>query len=117
MTITPLNSTHTAAQGNSPERIKDAAKQFEALLIGQLLKDAREARGDQEDQTTTSIQEMSEQQLATAMTSGGGLGMAKLIIGGLNARASYQSGENAASVDAPAGSVRKVESESLRPSE
>ena len=71
---------------NSPEKMKDAARQFETLLIGEMLKNAREGSTNEEDQTTTSIKEMSEQQLAGAMAAGGGLGLAKLVVQGLQTR-------------------------------
>jgi Rod binding domain-containing protein len=103
MTIGSTYQSAATPHKDSPERIQDAARQFEALLISQLLRDAREAHGDDQDQTTSSIHEMAEQQLAAAMSSGGGLGLAKLITSGLS---SHQSGEKTASSTSPPGSVR-----------
>jgi Rod binding domain-containing protein len=73
---------------NDPSRIKKAASQFEALLIGQLLKSAREAgsggwMGDGDDQTGSPMMEMAESQLASLMASQGGFGLAKMVVDGL----------------------------------
>jgi Rod binding domain-containing protein len=74
----------------SPAALADAAKQFEALLITELL---RAARGDSEgwmgageDQTAASAMELAEEQFAGALAAQGGLGMASLIISGLERR-------------------------------
>ena len=74
-----------AKKGDDPERVGAAAHEFEALLIGQMMRQVREASSSGEgDQSTSSILEMAEQQLAQALTAGGGLGLAKLIVQGLN---------------------------------
>ena len=91
----PLLFTPSASSSNgslaprvkdSPAKVKDAATQFEGLLIAQMLKSAREsttgASGD-EDHTDDSIKEMAEQQLSTILASSGGLGLSKLIVHGL----------------------------------
>ena len=73
-----------------PAKIHDAAQQFESLLIGQLLKTAREAGGsgwlgtDDEDAGEAGV-EMGEQQLAGLLAKSGGLGLASLIEAGLKA--------------------------------
>jgi flagellar protein FlgJ len=71
---------------NSPQKIKDAAQQFEALMIGQLLKTAREASsgsggwfGTGEDETGQIPMELAEQQLATTMAKQGGFGLTTTI--------------------------------------
>jgi Rod binding domain-containing protein len=70
---------------DDPQKIHDAAQQFEALLISQLMRQMREASGpEQSDQSSTSILEMAEQEFARVMSAGGGLGLAKLVIGGLS---------------------------------
>jgi Rod binding domain-containing protein len=70
--------------------LADAASQFEALLITQLL---RAARGDSEgwlgageDQTVASAMELAEEQFAGALAAQGGLGLASLIVSGLEKR-------------------------------
>jgi flagellar protein FlgJ len=70
---------------NSPEKIKGAAQQFEALMIGQLLKTSREAGssgwlGTGEDETGQIGMDMAEQQLAATMAKQGGFGLTKTIV-------------------------------------
>jgi len=76
-------------QGDTPEATAKAASQFEALLIGQFLKSAREASGsswmgtDSEDADAGMI-ELAEQQLSQALATRGGFGLAKLVDEGLS---------------------------------
>jgi len=73
-----------SSRKSSPEGIHAAAEEFEALLVGQMLRSMREAGGgawlggDEQD-AAFSLMEMAEQCLATAMVSQGGLGLARLI--------------------------------------
>ena len=82
---------------DSPEKMHDAAQQFESLLIGQLLKTSREAGGsgwlgtDQDDAGATAM-EMAEQQFAKMLASNGGLGLTRTIETGLQARATGKNG-------------------------
>lgn len=72
---------------DSPEKIASAAKQFEALMIGQMLKTSREASGggwltdedDQEDTTGSLVMELAEQGFSQALAERGGLGIAKMV--------------------------------------
>lgn len=74
---------------DTPEKIHKAAADFEALLIAQMLKSARESGGgmtgdeDEQDETNSTVLELGEQQLAQAMSSSGGLGLANIVIAGL----------------------------------
>jgi peptidoglycan hydrolase FlgJ len=84
------NRFEASDSGNSG-RVQNAASQFEAMLIGQMLKSVREAGaglgGDSEESMTT-YSEIAEQQFAQALSAGGGLGIAKMVteqIGGHNA--------------------------------
>jgi Rod binding domain-containing protein len=102
----PENETfHQAFQNASgktdtPEKISGAAKQFEALMIGQMLKSARQANGggwlgnedDQDDQTGSMVMEMAEQGFAQAMAARGGLGLAKMVTANLEKSASRTAG-------------------------
>jgi Rod binding domain-containing protein len=68
-----------------PDRIHAAAQQFEALLISQMMKIARETNSDGwlSDGNETgedSTMEMAEAQFAQAMAAQGGLGLAKTIV-------------------------------------
>jgi flagellar protein FlgJ len=72
----------------SPEKIKKAAEQFEALLIGQMLKSAREAGssgwlGTGEDGAGQTGVDMAEQQFASALAAKGGLGLSGFITSSL----------------------------------
>jgi Rod binding domain-containing protein len=91
--VIPANeSFHQAFQSASdktdtPEKISGVAKQFEALMIGQMLKSAREGSGggwlgdedDKDDQTGSMVMELGEQGLAQAIAAHGGLGIAKMV--------------------------------------
>jgi Rod binding domain-containing protein len=78
---------------DSPESIRKAATQFEALLMGEVLKSARESDGsgwmdNDENDAGSILSEVSEQQLSQALAAGGGLGLAKTIAAGLSKTAS-----------------------------
>ena len=81
-------SPSLAAGRNDPARVRDAACQFEALLIGQLMKSVRESSsgwlssGD-EDQAGATATDMAEEQFAKALASQGGLGLARMVTAGL----------------------------------
>ena len=84
----------TASQGRSDTQ-KDVAKaagDFEALLISQLLRSARGGGdgwlGTGDDQSASSLLDMAEDQLAQAMAGSGGMGLAQMVVRGLNASGS-----------------------------
>ncbi len=67
-----------------PDEVSQAATQFEALIIGQVLKAARESSdqgwlGTGGDQTGDMAMEMAEQGLAQGLAAQGGLGIAKMV--------------------------------------
>ena len=88
-----VTNAATASVGGSrpPDnaaKVKEAAMQFEALLIGQMLKSMHEAStdgwsGSGEDQTGTCMMEMGEERLAEVMAQQGGLGLAGMVTRGL----------------------------------
>ncbi len=83
MTLPGLNWPGAAAAAgskpaDSPERVKNAAQQFEALLIGQMLKAAAASDSDSDPAGCTALQ-MAQEQLAAAIAARGGLGLAGLI--------------------------------------
>ncbi len=90
-------------------KIADSAKQFEALMLVEILKAARASSdggwlGTGDDQAGQLAVEMGEQQFAQAMTAHGGLGIAKLVTNSLEhgrARAA-SSGSPTAVREAPA---------------
>ncbi|MEZ5351234.1 MAG: hypothetical protein R2762_01230 [Bryobacteraceae bacterium] len=76
------------APGPKPESPVDAAQQFEALLVGQLLREARKGGGggwlsSGDDQAADTMIEFAEEQIARALTSAGGLGLSRMIEAGL----------------------------------
>ena len=76
-----------AAGRNDPARVKDAACQFESLLIGQLMKSMRESSGgwlsDDDDPAGATATDMAEEQFAQALARQGGLGLARMVVSGL----------------------------------
>jgi Rod binding domain-containing protein len=78
----------TTASSKDQSKIADAAKQFEALMLGQLLKISRESSdggwlGTGDDQAGELALDMAEQQFAQAMSARGGMGIAKMVTAGL----------------------------------
>ena len=74
-----------------PQTLEAAAKQFEALMIAQLLK---EARGDEggwlgsgQDAGNATAAGLAEEQFAQALAQSGGLGLSAQIVSSLSARA------------------------------
>lgn len=75
-----------ARSADTPARIQGAAQQFEALLLGQILRAARESGGGwmgSNDGASDCAMEYAEQQFATVMAQNGGLGLASLVVKGL----------------------------------
>jgi flagellar protein FlgJ len=69
-----------------PKNAAEAAKQFEALLIGQMLRTARESGADgdlDQDSTSETMFDLAGQQFAQMLANHGGFGLAKLIAKGL----------------------------------
>ena len=91
---------------DSPQKTKDAAAQFESLLVGQILKSAHEEEGGWlgagEDQTAGSAMQMADEYLAKALTSHGGLGLARMISKSLDQAAASASNQIASSHTSPA---------------
>jgi Rod binding domain-containing protein len=90
MTVSKLPELGTVAAANdSPEKIKAAASQFEALLIGQMMKSMHDSEGGWlgtgEDDSASSAMEYAEESFAQAMSAKGGLGVASLVSKGLQA--------------------------------
>ncbi len=88
MSISPIRGVGSAQQA-TPEaqdskakhRVEDAATQFEALMISQLLEPI--TKMNESDSSTSSVLDMGKEQLAQAITAGGGLGLKKTILASL----------------------------------
>lgn len=79
-------SFHQALQdaAQKPDEISKAATQFESLIVGQVLKAARQSSdkgwlGTGDDQTGDMVMEMAEQGLAQGLAAQGGFGIAKMV--------------------------------------
>lgn len=80
---------------DTPARIHKSASDFEALLLGQMLKSARQASGggltgdgdEDENEANSTMLELGEQQFAQALASSGGFGIAKMVEAGLKKHA------------------------------
>jgi flagellar protein FlgJ len=76
-----------SAPKDDPEKVKASAKQFEALLIGQMLKSMRDSEGGWlgtgGDDASSSAMEYAQESFAQSLADSGGLGLAKLIVKGL----------------------------------
>ncbi len=85
--VPALGSTVAARKPDDPAKVKDAAKQFEALLIGQMMKSMRDSEGGwlgtDEDDSSSSAMEYGQEIFAQSMAQSGGLGLANMIAKGL----------------------------------
>lgn len=97
--MTPVGSGALAAaaqpyqQAQADQQEKktvNAAKDFEALLIAQMLKSMRSKKSgwmgssdESDEDSNDAILSLGEQQIAQALSAGGGLGLAKTIEAGL----------------------------------
>ncbi|HEV3202707.1 MAG TPA: hypothetical protein VGZ73_32660 [Bryobacteraceae bacterium] len=85
--ILPLAGGGQVKKSDDPARIRDAAQQFEALLIGQILRSVRESGGgwlgSGGDPSGDCATEFAEQHFASTLAQQGGLGLADLISKGL----------------------------------
>jgi len=93
MNINPvLNLTAaSSATPRDPAKVHDAAQQFEALLLGQMLRTERQSGsgwlGSGEDASAECVTDYAEQQFAAVLAQNGGLGIANMVAKGLDASA------------------------------
>jgi Rod binding domain-containing protein len=88
--IPPLAVPPAAAEPDTPKpkNAGEAAKQFEALMIAQMLRSTRESGGggaldDPDDSTSSTMFDMANQQFAKLLADNGGFGLSRLIVKGL----------------------------------
>ncbi len=84
MNVTPLTSS-AASEQPKPKNIGEAAKQFEAILIAQMLRSAQES-SESQDSTSGAMLDLAGQHFAQVMADNGGLGLSKVIVKGLQSR-------------------------------
>ena len=92
----PIDQPAPAA---TPQQLKDAAQQFEGLLLHQLLKSSSGEGGGgwlgtgEEDTAGLQAMDMAQEQFAAALAARGGLGLANLVIPQLSADAKNTEGQ------------------------
>jgi flagellar protein FlgJ len=88
-TTSALSPTSTRPP-DDPEKVKSAAKQFEALLIGQMMKSMHDSSGggwlSTGDESASSAMEYGQEIFAQSMANSGGLGLADMIAKGFDKR-------------------------------
>ena len=115
-----LNGLRVAAKQNSPEALKSAAKQFEALFLNMMLKSMRDAtpqEGPMDSDQSRMFTSMLDQQLTQNMATRG-VGLADALVrqlsGATGGHVSQKAGEKAASPVAADGAVHAVAPASTR---
>jgi Rod binding domain-containing protein len=89
LTAAATDVTSLAAKAkDSPDKILNAAKQFESLLVAQLMKTMQDSEGGwlgagDDDQSSSAAMEYGQEAFAQAMSASGGLGLAKMVASGL----------------------------------
>jgi flagellar protein FlgJ len=81
----PPVTTLSPAGSLRPKNLKDAATQFEALMVSQMLKDMRTASGSGwlgtgEDDSSACMMDLAEEHLAQVLAQQGGLGIARMVV-------------------------------------
>jgi Rod binding domain-containing protein len=79
-----LETAGSLLEGKQPTKLANAAQQFEALMIGEMMKSAREGSSggwlsSDADSSEETAMGMAEAQFAQALASRGGFGLAKMI--------------------------------------
>lgn len=79
-----------ASAPDDPAKVKDAAKQFESLLLAQMLKSLRDSEGGWlgtgGDESSSSAMEYAQESFAQALSARGGLGLAAMVEKGFQAK-------------------------------
>ena len=87
MTTAAVSALGAPKPPDDPAKVRDAAKQFEALLIGQMMKSMHDSEGGWlgtgDDESGSAAMEYGQEIFAQAMAAGGGLGLANLVAAGL----------------------------------
>ena len=78
-----------AVSSPKPSKIEDAARQFESILLAQMLKSGRESAsdigGEESDSESSTMLEVADQQFAQMLVRQGGIGLTRLVKAGLEA--------------------------------
>lgn len=81
MTPAITGAPHPPTTVATPGKVRDAAQQFEALLVAQLLQSMR--AGESEDQASATVFEMAEQEFARLLAARGDFGIARMLAASL----------------------------------
>jgi Rod binding domain-containing protein len=89
LTVAARDEAASPSRKDEPAKIREAAAQFEALLLAQLLKSVQEAAsegwlGTGQDEAGGLMLEVAQEHLAQVLASQGGFGLAKLVVEGLS---------------------------------
>ena len=81
--------TNVGRSNAKPSNAKEAATQFEGLLIAEMLRSAHEASpggldGDDEDSQSSTLFDLAAEQFAQMMAKQGGFGIARVVTSGLS---------------------------------
>ncbi|MDD5298560.1 MAG: flagellar assembly peptidoglycan hydrolase FlgJ [Rhodocyclaceae bacterium] len=107
-----LNSLKRLTRDNSPEAVHAAAKQFEAVFLGMVLKSMRDATpqdGFFDSEQTKTFQTMLDQQLAQMLVAKGSTGLAAIIEKQLGRPSSPDPAVAASSAGAAAGPAARTD--------
>jgi Rod binding domain-containing protein len=79
--VAPIAAAPASPDAPKPKNIAEASKQFEAILIAQMLKTAHP--DSESDSEGGAMLDLAGQHFAQVMADNGGLGLSKLIVKGL----------------------------------
>ena len=100
----------SAVPSKKPADTAQTASDFEALMIGQMLKSARADSqgwlGTGEDTSAASLIEMAEEQISKVLAQGGGIGLGKMIRDSLQAQKSNADPQEGSSTVQMSGKLR-----------
>jgi flagellar protein FlgJ len=81
--IAPAIATLPTLTQARPAKTEEAARQFEALLIGQMLRSVRESANEDEGSTGETMLDVADQQFSQLLANNGGLGLARMVVSAL----------------------------------
>ena len=84
----PAAVTASKPNNSKPTRAADAAQQFEGLLLSEMMKSARESSASLEEEgesESSTMFDVADQQFAAMLAKSGGIGLSRLVAGGLKA--------------------------------
>ena len=86
----PVKARSSSRSQDTPEKILDTARQFEALLLSQMLKSAHADGSDGDEEGSGSVLGgIGQEQFAMALAQRGGLGLAQTIARSLSPKSAH----------------------------